>query len=82
MKREEFRLVRHRYGAPDTTVAHGIRYADTWTLNFPDGLLLMAPGWCEMTLCGGRANTSLWQSADALMEVHGRDGAIELVWED
>jgi hypothetical protein len=83
--RQQFHLMRHRdlsgvSGAG--VVADGVRFAGPWTFDFPDGLLVMAPGWCELRWRGDRRSTSLWQSIDTMMSVHGHDGATELVWED
>lgn len=63
------------------TVADGICYEDSWTFDFPDGLLLMAPGWCEVRWRDGCSTTGLWQSTDLLLQAHGFTSTTELVWE-
>jgi hypothetical protein len=61
-------------------IADGIRHDEPWVFEFPDGVLSFSPGWCELTWRGALTSTSLWRSVDAMMEVHGHDGATRLIW--
>lgn len=61
-------------------IADGICHAEPWQLRFPDGTMSFSAGWCELTWRGAKTSTSLWRTVDALMAVHGHDGATRLVW--
>lgn len=81
---QRFHLYRHH----DVTgvsgagvVAKGVCHDDSWTFDFPEGLMELPPGWCELTWQGPLSSTSLWSSIDDLMGVHGHDGATGLIWD-
>jgi hypothetical protein len=63
------------------TVADGVVYDTPTDLQFADGTRVALPaGWALLRWRPEPRSTGMYRSADEVVQIHGHEGATELVW--